>query len=311
MGKISIKEAIIATATIIIGFANAYFWQNLIYSADYSDPAAIFLPVATMFSFAILFSLLALFSKNIYVIYLACALSVVNGLIIADRNATVLIGTVLGMSGIVYAARKIQSDVNDSKTFGLSKSLSRGLPFFFTTFALIISLTYFSSILLAESNFIPRPIFNASTRILQNYLGGLIPGFRPNATINEVLTDVLATELKNQIDINKIPKRQLNTLLQEQKAALSEKIGIKVSGEEKTTELLYNLANQKLEELFGQYKIYLPYISAIGFFLAIKTLTWPLYFVTLGFIFFTVKFLLVLGILKRELSTTQIEKLTF
>lgn len=311
MVNYSIKELAFAVATLIVGWVNAYFWRSFIYSANYADLKFLSLPIASMFVFAILFSLLALFSRNSYIIYASLALSIFGGFFLADGNIIVIIGTALGIAGLIFAAYKIKSDVNDSKTFGLSKSLHRGLPFFFTIFALIISLTYFSSIVLAENSFIPKPIFEVSANILQNYLGGLIPGFRPNATIDQVLTEVLASQLKGELDIAKIPKNQLKKLLDEQKSALGEKVGIKISGEEKTTELLYSLANQKLEEWFGRYKIYLPYISAIGFFLAMKTLTWPLYFITLALVFFAVKFLLILKILKKETVSIQTEKLTF
>ena len=311
VNRVSIKELVFAFATIITGLANGYFWREFIYSENYADIALLSLPVASMFVFAVFFALLSLFSKNSHIIFTTAALSFSGGLFLIDGHKTVIIGSVVGMAGAIFAAYKIQNDVKDSLTFNLSKSLRRGLPFFFTAFALIISLTYFSSIIIGERAFIPRPVFEVSTGILQNYLGGLIPGFRPDATIDEVLIDVIAKELKGQLDINKIPKSQLKKLLDEQKTALGGKIGIKISGEEKTTELLYNLANQKLEELFGQYKIYLPYLSAVGFFLAIKALTWPLYFVSLILIYLAVKLLLITGVLKKESATMPTEKLTF
>lgn len=311
MSQIHIKESLFAVATVVTGLANGYFWRKFIYSENYADLRLIFPPLALMFLFAIFFSLLSLFSKNSYITFISAALSFSGGIFFIDGNNTVIIGTIIGITGSIFAAYKIRSDVNGILRFNLSKSLHRGLPFFFTVFALIISLTYFSSIIISERAFIPKPVFEVSANILQNYLGGLIPGFRPNATIDEVLTDVIAGELGGQLDINKIPKSQLKKLLDEQKSALNEKIGIKISGKEKTTELLYNLTNQKLEGLSGQYKIYLPYVSAIGFFLAIKTLTWPLYFVSLILVYFVVKLMLIAGLLKKEMTSTQTEKLTF
>lgn len=308
---ISIKEAALSLLTILMGITNVYFWRGLIFSENHANLTLFSLPIISLFLFAIFFSLLAFFLKNTAVLYLSVAVSILGGIFFIGSGISIISGMALAAVGVIFAARRIKIDVNDSLSFNLSKSMRRGLPIFFTVIAFIISLTYFSSIAKDKQVFIPKSVFDISAGILQNYLGGLVPGFRKDATVNEILTNFAKNELKKQLNVNEIPKEKLNELVEEQKIALSKGMGIKISGREKTVDLLYNLTNQKIDELFGQYKEYLPYLSAIGFFLAIKVLTWPLYFISLILIYFTVKLMLFTGLLKKEVVTIKSEKLTF
>ncbi|MFY9462127.1 MAG: hypothetical protein WAP51_02910, partial [Candidatus Sungiibacteriota bacterium] len=205
--------------------------------------------------------------------------------------------------------RRIRSEAKLAVSFNLSKILRQGLPLFFTTLAFVVSVFYFSSIALEKNQTIlPRSVFELSLPLLQNTLQDLIPGFRAAATVDELLLEAAKSQLGAEVDISKVPKSQLEKLLVESRQSLSQGFGIKITGKEKAADLIYELANQKIEDFAGPYKRYLPYLTAFGFFLAVKVLTLPLYFITLGLLWLAVQLLLFLRVLKKEIVTIQVEK---
>jgi len=307
--EITFKEIIIALLVAASGVANAYFWKQLIFSPAYTDVTLFSAPAATLFLFAILFSLLSLFGKSGILGFSAIAVAFIGSFLFIPAGAAAFLGIALALSLSLLAFRRIRTEARIAVFFGLSKILRQGLPLFFTTLAFVVSVFYFSSIALEkDQTILPRSVFEFSLPFLQNTLQGMIPGFRAAATVDELLLEAARSQLGAEVDISKVPKSQLEKLLAEERQSFSQGLGIKITGKEKAADLIYELANQKIEDFAGPYKQYLPYLTAFGFFLAVKVLTLPLYFITLGLLWLAVQLLLSLGVLKKETVTIQAEK---
>ncbi|MDO8560647.1 MAG: hypothetical protein Q7R91_00310 [bacterium] len=305
------KEIIIAVLAVATGIANAYFWKVLIFSGSYSSPTIFSIPAALLFLFAIFFSFLALFGVSRTLGLMAIAIVSVGSFLFITAGTVAFVGIVLSFFGFQWAYSRIRNEAKLSVSFSLSKILRQGLPLFFTAIAVMVSVFYFSSISQEKNQtFLPKAVFELSLPLLQNSLQGIIPGFRPDATIDQLLIGAAQKQTGNAVDISKVPKDQLEKFLQEERAALSKGLGVAVTGKEKAGDLLYNLANQKLEDFVGPYKQYLPYLTAFGFFLAVKALTLPLYFVTLILVWLAVRLLLAVKLLKKEIGMVQTEKVT-
>lgn len=307
----NIKELIFAVLVSAAGIANGYFWKQLIFSPAYTDVTLFSIPAATLFLFAALFSLLALFSKTESIGYAAVGMAFAGSFFFVPADFTVISLLLVTTAGALWAYHGIRKETQLSVFFSLSKTLRHGLPIFFTALALLFSTYYFSSVNRnGDQVILPRAVFEFSLPLLQNSLEKFMPEFRSDITVDQLLIGTLRTELGAEVDISKLPSLELEKLLSAERQALGKGLGVEISGQEKTLDLLYNLANKKIEEFAGPYKNYLPYISAFGFFLAIKVLTFPMYLVALGIIFVVVKLLLMSGVLKKEVVTIQVEKIT-
>ena len=98
-------------------------------------------------------------------------------------------------------------------------------------------------------------------------------------------------------------------LLRQGRKVLSEELGATLTGKEKIGDIMYRTTNTQLERFAGSYRAYLPVIAAVGFFITAKTLTLPLYWISLLLIFIVVKSLKSDGILKSEQVMIQSERL--
>lgn len=310
--EITFREITIALLVAASGIANAYFWKQFIFSPAYTDITLFSVPAATLFLFAILFSLLSLFGKSDSLGLMAIAAVSIGSFIFIPASITAFTGIIFTFLGLLWAYRRVLSEARLSVSFSLAKILRQGMPLFFTALAFMVSVFYFSSISLEKNqSILPKSLFEFSLPFLQGTLQSIIPGFRASATVDELLLEAARTQLVGaKVDISKVPKDQLGKLLADERQSLSKGLGVKISGKEKASDLIYELANQKIEGFAGPYKQYLPYLTAFGFFLAIKVLTLPLYFVTLGLLWLTVQLLLFLKVLKKETVMIQVEKVT-
>lgn len=307
--EITFREISIAFLTAASGIADAYFWKQLIFSPVYTDIKFFSVPGAALFLFAILFSLLSLFGKSDALGLAAIAAVSIGSFLFIPAGITAFAGILFTFLGLLWAWRRIRSEAKLSVSFSLAKILRQGLPLFFTALAFMVSVFYFSSISLEKNqSILPKALFDFSLPFLQNTLQGIIPGFRASATVDELLLEAAKSQVGAEVDISKVPKSQLEKLIADGRQSLSKGLGVKISGKEKASDLIYELANQKIEGFAGSYRQYLPYLTAFGFFLAIKILTLPLYFVTLGLLWLAVQLLLFLKVLKKEIVTIQVEK---
>ncbi|MFY9462315.1 MAG: hypothetical protein WAP51_03895, partial [Candidatus Sungiibacteriota bacterium] len=143
--EITFKEIIIALLMAASGVANAYFWKQLIFSPAYTDITLFSVPAATLFLFAILFSLLALFGKSDTLGFSAIAAAFIGSFLFIPAGAVAFAGIALALAGSLLALRRIRSEAKLAVSFNLSKILRQGLPLFFTTLAFVVSVFYFSS----------------------------------------------------------------------------------------------------------------------------------------------------------------------
>ena len=306
----NLKELVIAIFLVASGVLNAYFWYELIGSLRFDDIAFLLLPVASLLFLTICFSCVALFIKNTIIGYGAAIAAFVGGFFFVNATSFAITLLVLALGAITWAFHRIRQEATSATVFRLSKILRQGLPLFFTAVALLISLFYFVKIA-EDSNqpVIPRSVFDISLPFLEGAFKGILPGFRAHTTVDELLLDALRSQEGNEVDIAKIPRSQLDMFLKEQRAALGKGLGITITGKEQAADFLYNLTNQKIGDFVGPYKQYLPYLSVIGFFLAIKALTLPFYFISLGLVYIVMRVLLAVRVLRREKAMIEVERI--
>lgn len=310
--KMNIKELIIIVLVVASGVLNAYLWQGLIFGGISGGLWSLLVPAAGLFVFATFFSLLAVFNQGGPIGFIAVAASFIGSFFFVKASPTVLVGLLLALGISFWAFRTVQTEVSGSAMFRLSKILRRGMPLFFTAVAILISVFYFASLTETASSYIvPRAVFDLSLPYTEEALQALLPGFKSTLSGDELIFGIVESQLKKEgVDISKVSRGELSTLLKAQRSALEQALGASIPGEANAADLIYELLNTRAEALLGEYKIYMPYISAVGFFLTIKVLSSPLYLIALGFIWLVMQFLLAIGALRRETVSIEVERIT-
>ncbi|MBI2639934.1 MAG: hypothetical protein HYW90_03565 [Candidatus Sungbacteria bacterium] len=306
----SVKELIIAILVVTSGIFNAYLWKQLVFLGVFSDGVLFSLPIASLFLFATALALVAMLGETLWLGVAAVFAAFTGSFFFVRASMPVISGLVLTLLFGLLAYRSIRKAAKSENTFGVNKVLRQGLPFFFTAVAVMVSIFYFSRIIVSdEQTFIPETAFELTLPYLEDALQNIIPGFQASASVDELLRKNAEDQLKST-GISQTSRSQIEKLVEEQRKVLEQGLGINVSGKERAGNLIYRLANQKIEDFLGEYKRYVPYLSAFGFFLAIKALTFPLYLISLGVVWGSIKMLLALGVIKRETVSVEVERLT-
>ncbi len=318
------KVWVLLGLVIVSGVANGYLWSGIFASGSTGNYYIFSLPIIVLVLYAVCFSLASIFIEWRLILYSAILITTVAQYFFINPHTYRIVGgvkstgTALGGLAVtlllyLFAVSQIKNEAAISLSFSLRKYLRSGLPVFFTAIALMFSVFYFSLSLTNTEDYIssllPKSIFTQILSLLQNPIQGLIPGFNPNLSIDEILLTALQSQTGEKIDIAKLPIQERKTILQAGYDQIYKQFGIRVTGKEKGSDVLYNVANQKIGEFAGPYKEYIPYLAAFGIFLTIKVLAWPFYWTTILLSFILVKVLTTASFLKRQKTQIEVERL--
>lgn len=301
MKEFSIKQLTLATLTVAAGVANAYFWKGAVF-AGALQPLSLFVwPLAALFLFAVLFALSASLIQSRWLRTATAVLALASGYLVIPYTELALAATIASGIGGWLAAGAIAGEIASSRSFNVRKILKGGMPVFFTVVSLALAVFYFSAAGGTTSEaLLPRALFDAAIPFLEQPLRGVLPGFRASATADEILLAVAEEQLGGKVGLLELPKAQRDELLRQGREALSRQFGITITGNERGGDILYRVASAQLARLTGPYERYLPVVAAVAFFIAIKTLTLPMYWITLSLVFLVVELLIAIGVLQRE-----------
>lgn len=313
-----LKELLLAFITV--GSIITVFWlwfeaMPFIIAGEFEHYINLIVPLAGLIVAGTLFSLASLFIKNDLLLLGVCVLAAAVPYFFTSLTKVAIGAIFAHVLLLLLASYRIRKEFVLSLGFSVLKILKGGLPLFFTLSSLTVAIFYISMITEdnAISSLLPKPAFQAT---LKGISGPLLPvlGFPAadfEATIDEALTTLLKREFESQkILIDKIPRKEITRLIGSQREALSKNLNIHLRGDEKLSDVFYTAVTERLQELLGPYKKYIPYASAIAFFLAFKTLALPLYYLSLLITFLLIKFMIAFSIIKREVRTIEVEKLT-
>lgn len=298
----------------------AVFWVwnariAMILSGGIGVYTAVILPVFGLCVSAALFLLSMLFIRDPRIAYTTAIIAAGAPYSLLSANSVVLGTFLLSIFLILFSVRRIRNEYELSVGFSVSKIVKEGLPLYFTVVSLVISVFYLHTV--GQRNaidaLIPRPALDYTFRWLTKnpaiFESFGVPVINPDMTIDGVLRDFIGQELAGQGERNKIPELELSRLIGEQRNVLAKQYGISLKGSEKVGDVLYQAAQEYTARLAGPYQKYLPFAAAAAFFFAFKTLTLPLYYVTLFLTYILIKLLLYGNILKRESEKIEVERI--
>ena len=180
--------------------------------------------------------------------------------------------------------------------------------------SLLISLFYFNQADERKvfSLLFPRPVFDFTIR---SFSGGLhtltgFPRLVPEQTVDEVLKEMLKDQFASQgISRDAIPQKELNRLLDIQRAEFMKNFETKLGGQEKIGTVFYAAVSDRIKNILGEHQRYLALGSAVVFFLTFKTITLPLYFISVFLTFLLMKLLILAKVIRKEKEPVEVERL--
>lgn len=316
--RIHLQELIVAALAVVSSILVFWLWSGrmaVVQGGDIRGYSALILPIAGVCFSGALFAFAALFVRNSRIAYPAAAVAVGSPYFLLPADSVVLGTFVLSIFLILFAVRRIRSEYALSVGFSISKIVKDGLPLYFTIASLLISVFYLHQFnrQTGTETLVPRPALDYTLRWLSknpamfDSLG--LPALDPAMTIDDVLMAFLRKEIREQgVPESRVPKEELARLLAEQREALSSQYGISLHGNEKVGDVLNRAVQGYMARLLGPYQEYLPFASAAAFFLAFKTLTLPLYYITLLLTYVLIKLAFYGNILKREKEKIEVER---
>lgn len=294
--------------TIAAGLTHAYLWREAIGAGTFKAATFYSLPVAALLLFTILFALSSAFVRHHLARTTTAILAVGAGFSLAPYNSVTLSTLGIAAIGGWYASSAIASEAASSAVFGVRRIFRGGLPAFFTAVALLLAALYFGFLNeRSDGETVPKTIFDALIPLVAEPLQPILPGFRSDATVDELLLAFAGAQSGvNPADLAP-PERE--ALIRESREALERELGIELAGNERGADLLYRLTSAQIEKLLGPFRAYLPFIAAFGFFVTVKALTWPLYWTALLLLWAVVQLLMRAEVLHQRNETVQVTRI--
>jgi len=313
--KINPKELLFGILAAGTGVAALWLWHALIPELLLGSGMYDHLTYAiiTVIISACFFACSAFFVTNHWVLYGAGALFGITPIFLTNLHGNDSALVLITLFFALLAIYRMQNETRYSCGFNPFKNMRAGLPYFFTAVACAGSIFYFGSLKQDEVvlSLLPRPAFNFTIRILREPLQSItgIPAFDPDETVDELLLSLLKSELqKKNIALNHVPKSEIAKMLASQRAEISARYGLHLTGKETATDVFYQTATDRIEDLARPYKSYLPYLSALAFFFALKAFTLPLYIVSVLITAGLIRLLITSKILTKEIVDMKVER---
>jgi len=318
MNKIGAKEAVLCVLYMCAVVGSFWFWRTstqAIAEEVFNSYGQFIVSISSLVLAASLFGIAAIFVRTSWTLYVSVALSVAVPFLFLPFTNVALIVCAACIFLTIFAVRRIRKDASLSWGFSISNMFKSGVPLFLTVFAIITSLFYLDDVQAKDAvrAIFPRSAFNVTIRALGGPLRSLTGNehFTPEETVDEFFQGLVKRQLDNQgINIDQVSKKELQRLLTEQRNEIARSYGIKLKGDERLGDVFYTTVIERINDLLGPYRAYVPYASAITFFLAFKTLSIFLYFAVIGVAFLLIKFMIIMKILIPKKEQIEVERLT-
>lgn len=317
----NIKEIILGVLAAFSSIIAFWLWRAYAIPAlaagDFHGMARFIAPTAGLILASALFTLAAMFIRDRRIAYGSAAVGAAGPYLFVDASNAVILLAGASIAGIAFAVHKIRREFFLSAGFSVSKIAKSGLSLYFTVACAVISLFY-AGTLNRENSLVaifPKPAFDLTLHYFLNssYAKSVtgLSDIRRDVTMDELLDMLAKAQLEKQgIPASKIFPADLARIRAAEREALESQYGIAFRGDEKVEDLFYGAIAQRADELLGPYRAYIPFISSLAFFFALKALTVPLYLLSLFTVFLLIKALVSATILKCAVHRIEVERIT-
>ena len=311
--SLNVKELVLGIVFVVVSFVTFYFWKQVIgmlVDSKYSTPLLVAAGVGLTMT-AVLFCLLSIFGRNIWLRYACVAAGVIVPFFLVPAGGAVFALLVISLLFALFAAKRMRTEYNESSLFQLSRILRAGLSIFLSVLSIIVSTFYYVDFKEVRSvnTLIPKSLVDATAGRVSTFIG--YPAYDPNQTIDDYLSDYITEQLKKRnISVSGLSKTEFHELVSEQRANFSSQIGVPVKGNERVGDVTYIALTEKMKQILKPIEQYIPFITAAAFFLGFKSLMLPLYYVVFLILYLVIKVLTSAKFFRKEVREIEVEKLT-
>lgn len=291
------KEVILSGLLLFSGFLAGWFWGKV---AD--NP----LFVVFVLFYAMTFGFFLLLERKQVVRWGAGLASFILLAAAFFKHIYLLTGFLFGLLIFAYAIWAEEVEERSETKIALKRTLGGSLKIFFTSLAVLFSFIYYGSIYKnsdAVSLIIPQSVFRAALKAIENPMQVFLPGVKADTPLDDALTALLITKFKESGElkgpIDKAMEAQIMELMRTERFQYGRKLGMRLTGKEPISEILYNFSLVKIKEYAGPYITYIPAIAALSYFVALKAASVILYYLALLGIFLLLKLFLLVGLITK------------
>lgn len=198
-----------------------------------------------------------------------------------------LIGLIILFIGFFIGVKRIRREEKVQVNLNFWHIWKRGLPIFMTALILLISLTYYFSPKIIQSEQIEIKIPK------EQFILALKP-----------LERLIKERLPEGIDLDSPADMILSP---EQKIEIEKSYGIKIESENTGKDILYKLVDYQLNNATGPYRRFIPFGLAIALFVGLKILSFIFIPFVILFSWLVLKLLLALKFTRVEVETKEVE----
>lgn len=318
MSRIAIKETVLCTFTLCMIIASFWLWRastQAIAQEVFNSYGQFIASLSSLILAASLFGIAAIFVSNYWMMYISMSIGVAAPFLFIPFStiSLILMGPCILL--VCFAARRIHKDASLAQGFSISNFFKSGIPLFLTIAGIIISFFYLYDAQKKDAvrAIFPRTAFDVTIRALGGPLKSLTGGeaFTPEGTVDDFFQGLIKKQLGDRgIHFDQLSHKELQRLLADQRSEIAKSYGIQLRGDEKLGDVFYTTIIERMNDLLGPYRAYVPYASAVAFFLAFKTLSFFLYFLIIVIAFLLVRIMIVMGVLTHKKEQIEVERLT-
>lgn len=309
----TIKSIVLGVFTLGACLLFWYFLHALLY-AEVPTLALRIWTLVFFFVFAVFVGLICFLVDQKTIAFPFLAISSLSFFLFFGYRIGYLICVILFLIVLFLSYEGINSEKKIRIRLTFRKSVGTGLSWILTFCVIMICLAYYYSPGIqaqAQEVKIPKPLFDQGIAQSETIISGFIPGFRKEMTVDDFIFEMTLSTLEKQeefelppesktfllqegVDVTskeeifkairenpKVKEKFMEMMKEQQKEGgqgpeeLFKGLGVEVKGDEKIADVLYKLANQKLNEFAGPYKKYIPLAASIGLFFILRILMIP------------------------------------
>jgi hypothetical protein len=313
-----VKEGVLCVLYVCAMVGSFWLWRlstAAIAEEVFNSYGQFIASIGSLVVVASLFGIIAIFVHTKWIVYPSVAVSVAVPFFFVPSSRAVVVVMALCVLLTLFAIRRIRKDASLSRGFNVANMFESGVPLFLTVFGIVISIFYLNDVQTKDAvrAIFPRTAFNVTVRALGGPLRSLTGNeqFTPEQTVDDFFQGLVKKQLGDRgIRIDQVPVKELQRLLAQQRDEIARSYGIKLTGNERIGDVFYTTILERIDDLLGPYRVYVPYASAVTFFLAFKTLSIFLYFPVIGVAFLFIRFMIIMNILTRKKEQIEVERLT-
>ena len=308
------KELIFGALLILTAALVGLTWQNIPETPIYG---------IILFVYAIIFGCFLLFAKQNATFYVVPVISIAVIAAILSGNPIMFAALAVSIIAVLSACKKAKNAKESYYKIHIRKIIGPSLGMFFTALAIIFSAVYYEVAQKSPdpaSMILPRQVFEITLRVLRTPFNSIMPGVKPDSTVDEALVSALRAQLQKspEVKMSEISIEELRSQVKQNRAEIlreiEKKLGINInaeraSGNEKIADFLYEISIAKISERIWPYITYVPAFLAISYFFALKAVSVVLYYGSVFGIYIIIKLTLMFGFAKKETLSAEKEVL--